>query len=183
MSPRGKSKILLTGPPGCGKTTLIKKFVDNISLPVCGFFTQEIKEKGRRVGFEVESFGDNSRKAILAHIEVQSRYHVGRYNVDIDAFEKLIVPELENTIIGNKIIIIDEIGKMELFSERFKDILIDIFGSDRSLLASIMLKPQPFCDKLKNRLDSTILAISPSNRNAVLDELVNIFQNESPYKV
>jgi hypothetical protein len=84
--------ILVTGPPGCGKSTLIEKVVAIIQAPVAGFFTREIREKGKRVGFSVASF--DGRKGILAHVGMKSGPRVGKYGVSIGVFEDIAIPSL-----------------------------------------------------------------------------------------
>ena len=148
MSALSKHRILLTGLPGCGKTTLIKKVAAKIGTPVYGFYTQEIKTAGRRAGFAIQTFSTPPKKGVLSHIDIDSKIRVGKYGVDVDSFEKLAIPDLEAGLDQQSLIIIDEIGKMELFSKRFKDLLIQILESEQSFLATIMYKPHPFCDRL-----------------------------------
>ena len=81
--------LLLTGPPGCGKTTVIRRLVEQLAnRRVAGFYTQEIRLKGQRAGFEVR--GLNGGHGILAHVGFQSRHRVGRYGVDLGTFEQIV---------------------------------------------------------------------------------------------
>jgi len=172
MSARQKSKMLLTGLPGCGKTTLIKKIVSMLNRPVSGFFTDEIRQRGRRVGFEVKTFGQPVRQGVLSHIDTNSKYRVGQYGVDIDIFESIVLPEIQLGLKLKNLLVIDEIGKMELFSSRFKDLLITIFDSKTPLLATISYKPQPFCDRLKSYADVDLIVVDKSNRDKLADTIV-----------
>lgn len=175
MSTQPKPKILITGLPGCGKTTLIKKIVKIIHQPAHGFFTDEILQSGKRVGFAIETFGSPARRGILSHTDKKSKFRVGQYGVDIEAFENIAIPEIRLGLQLNTIIVIDEIGKMELFSELFKVILLQIFESDISLIASIMYKPQPFCDKLKEIPGIDLIRMDRKNRDELLDKIINKF--------
>lgn len=165
MSAPSKSKILITGLPGCGKTTLIKKVAKDISDPVHGFFTEEILASGRRAGFAIRTFSQPPREGILSHVDRRSQYRVGKYGVDIESFENIVLPEISLGIQQKSLIILDEIGKMELFSTRFKNVLISLFKADIRVVATIMLKPQSFCDRLKQLPDIELLEINPGNRN------------------
>ena len=171
MSALSKHRILLTGLPGCGKTTLIKSVADKIIVPAYGFYTQEIRTAGRRAGFAIETFSTPPKKGVLSHIDIDSKYRVGKYGVDVDSFEKLAIPELEAGLDKQSLIIIDEIGKMELFSERFKNLLIQIFESERSFLATIMYKPHPLCDKLKKMEGVEVITVTKWNREELFKEL------------
>jgi nucleoside-triphosphatase len=151
-------RILVAGTPGSGKTTLIKKVAAELATPFSGFFTAEIRVRGQRQGFNIESY--SGKRAIMAHIDIDSPYRVGKYGVDVASFEKIALPEVESAKEKKRLLIIDEIGKMELFSEKFKRLLLDIFNSDIKMLATIMHKPNPFCDKLKKMPGTKIYTIS-----------------------
>ena len=109
--------ILYTGLPGCGKSTIIEKIVQRINRPSTGFFTREIRDKGRRVGFSITTL--DGQQGILAHIDIRSHIRVGRYGVYIRDIEKIAVPSMrpEN---DNVILVVDEISKMECLSGLFR---------------------------------------------------------------
>lgn len=79
--------ILLTGRPGIGKTTLIKKLIDSVFLSKGGFYTEEIREGKERIGFLLVTI--DGEKTILASVKTKSPYHVSKYSVDVDEFEKI----------------------------------------------------------------------------------------------
>jgi len=112
-------KILLTGGPGIGKTTIIKKWISEIYKEAGGFYTEEIREKGKRIGFKIKTI--NGKEGILSKIG-SGKHNVGKYTVNIDIFEEIGVKALEDALKNKEVkyIVIDEIGKMELFSEKFK---------------------------------------------------------------
>ena len=109
--------ILYTGLRGCGKSTIIEKIVQRINRPSTGFFTREIRDKGRRVGFSITTL--DGQQGILAHIDIRSHIRVGRYGVYIRDIEKIAVPSMrpEN---DNVILVVDEISKMECLSGLFR---------------------------------------------------------------
>ena len=146
-----KKNILITGLPGVGKTTLIKNIVEALKdLRPVGFYTSEIREDGTRKGFELISL--DGRKRLLAHTDIQSPHRVGKYKVDVRGFEDFLksIP-LRNP--STRLIIIDEIGKMECFSERFKECLIECLNSEKWVLTTIALKGSRFIEEIKRRRD------------------------------
>jgi nucleoside-triphosphatase len=176
MSAPSNRKILLTGLPGCGKTTLIKTVVGMLKQPVNGFFTEEIRQHDRRVGFEVRTFGQPVRQGVLARTDIKSKYRVGQYGVDIDTFESIVLPEIQLGLQLKNLLVIDEIGKMELYSSSFKDMLITIFEKPISLLATISYKPQPFCDRLKSYAGVELIEVDKFdkyNRNILAETIVS----------
>ena len=143
------AKTLITGLPGVGKTTLVCKIIEQMkSVKMAGFCTAEIRSEGTRVGFELR--GLNGERRTLAHAQFDSRFRVGKYGVDKDGFDAfletldLLNPDVE-------MIVIDEIGKMELFSNRFRNLVYDSIHADKQLLATIPLKGDGFIRKIKQR--------------------------------
>lgn len=111
-------KILLTGLPGCGKTTAVRQIVDTLKLnTVAGFYTQEIRENDTRKGFSWATLDGDT--GILAHVNIKTPFSVGRYRVDVAAFEKEVVPVLDPLRADTSLFVIDEIGKMECMSGKF----------------------------------------------------------------
>ena len=102
--------IFITGKPGCGKTTLIKEISKELKPKIFGFYTEEIREKEKRVGFKIKTL--DKKEGILAHIKFKSKYQVGKYKVNLKDLEEIGVSALEKAIKEKKIVLIDEIGKM-----------------------------------------------------------------------
>ncbi len=158
-------RLLLTGPPGCGKTTLIERIACSLKRPFHGFYTADIREKGQRVGFEIESFA--GAKAIMSHVDIRSPYRVGKYGVDLHAFESIAIPEIEAALKKKELLIIDELGKMELFSQSFKNFILDAFDSDVPLIAAILSGTHPFCDRLKRFAGVELFVLSRHNHDDI----------------
>lgn len=163
--------IFIYGKPGIGKTTLIKRVCSKLS-EVGGFFTEEIREGRTRVGFRVESF--DGAEGILSHVSIQSRFKVGKYGVDVEAFEKIGVASIEQALKNNKLIVIDEIGKMELFSERFKEVVKKALDSPQNVLATVPFYSIPFVDSLKMRRDVRLFEVTFKNRDSLEAEILRI---------
>jgi len=163
--------ILLEGEPGVGKTTLILNIANRLpNHRIGGFYTQEIRERGQRLGFRLATFSGQS--GILSHMKFTSGPIVGKYRVDLAQFEKIAVNGLEIALSESSIILIDEIGKMELFSERFKDILPRCFASDKTLIATIMSRSHPYADRLKTRSDIRLIRVTKENRKELVLSLI-----------
>jgi len=163
--------IFITGKPGCGKTTLIKEISEKLKPKIFGFYTEEIREKEKRVGFKIKTL--DKKEGILAHIKFKSRYKVGKYKVNLKDLEEIGVKALEKGIKEKKIVLIDEIGKMELFSEKFKKAVLKALNSENKVLGTIILKRNPFCDKIKQRKDTKIFYLKKENFQKVKKEIEN----------
>jgi nucleoside-triphosphatase THEP1 len=160
--------ILFTGPPRCGKSTLIHKIVQKINIHATGFFTREILEKGRRVGFSINTL--DQKEGVLAHERIKGPWRVGKYGVNLSDIDNIAVPSMMPARL-DQLVVIDEIGKMECFSERFKKTLEGVLDSDLPVVGSIAMKGDRFIQKIKARSDILLVSVTPQNRN----ELVNIY--------
>lgn len=164
-------QTLLTGKPGIGKTTLIRKIIAQMRpAPMAGFYTAEIRSQGKRCGFEL--CGLNGVRRVLAHVDFKSRQRVGGYGVDIVGFEAFL-RRLDLTGPDAGLIIIDEIGKMELLSKRFQTIIQALFDSNRQLIATIALYGGGLVQEIKQRPGVRLLEITRNNRDYLRDYLAD----------
>lgn len=166
-------RVLVEGRPGAGKTTALSRLATlllDAGIPVAGFLTKEIRTNGRRIGFQIETLG--GERGVLAHIERAGRPRVGRYGVDLDTFERLAL-----TAIGHPptdaVVVIDELGKMELLSARFRAAVTALFERPQAIAATVHTARHPFTDALKARPDVETLRLTASNRAALPEELAN----------
>lgn len=153
--------IFFSGRPGCGKTTLIKQIISCLRFKAGGFYTEEIREEGSRVGFKI--FSLDGRQGILAHVKFKGKPMVGKYGVNIDALEDIGVNSIINALKENKIIIIDEVGKMELFSVKFKEAVLDALNSDNFVLGTIKSAPCEFTEEIRKRKDVKVIELQRDN--------------------
>ncbi|KAL9240816.1 hypothetical protein vseg_014994 [Gypsophila vaccaria] len=168
--------ILISGPPGVGKTTLVTRFVENLrasypNLKVQGFYTREIRQGNQRVGFEVITIGGQTAPlASINNPSVQSSRWptVGRYHVDVASFERIALPELEIRE-DTDLFVIDEVGKMELYSTLFLPAVLRILNSNIPLVATIPVpkhgRDVPGVDRLRNHPGAALYLLNPSNRD------------------
>lgn len=162
----------MTGPPRCGKSTLIEKLVRQINRPLGGFFTREIQDKGRRTGFSIITL--DGRQGVLAHQKVKSRFRVGKYGVNMKDIDQIAVPSMLPSD-ANAVVVIDEVGKMECFSPAFKETLMEVLDSDHPVLGSIALKGDRFIQSIKARKDVLLVTVNEKNRDseALLEKVLS----------
>jgi nucleoside-triphosphatase THEP1 len=170
-----KNNILITGPPRCGKSTLIEKVVEKINLPATGFFTREIREKGIRVGFSITTL--DRREGILAHEDIKGRWRVGKYGVNLQDIDAIVVPAMLPTR-KEEIVVIDEIGKMECFSSVFRETLIKALDSPNRVIGSIAQKGDAFIQSIKRRGDLLVITVTPQNREVLVHELLQCIKDK-----
>jgi len=166
-----KQVYLLTGKPGTGKTSLIKQAVAGMKGKAGGFYTEEIRSQGVRQGFRLVTL--DGQDAILAHINIHSPHRVSRYGVDIDSLDKVGVSALHRAARECDLVVIDEIGKMELFSASFREVVLHLIDSGKRVLGSIMLNPNPWADAIKLKPQVNLVTVTNANYHQVLEELLH----------
>ena len=168
--------LLVSGPPGSGKTTLIRAVLAQLPVRAGGFLTEEIREGGERSGFRLSAL--DGRSGVLAAARGGGGPQVGRYRVDVAILEAIGVVALEQATAGADLIVVDEIGKMELCSPRFLPALEAALASGRPFLGSILHTPHPVTDAIKRRPDVELYRLSVRNRNDLAEAIVARLQTE-----
>lgn len=168
---------MISGPPRCGKTTLMMRVIQDLSLSdkVGGFISEEFREKGQRLGFKIITLPEK-KEGLLARKGYPSLYRLGKYGVNIQEFEKIGCSSLETALHSGKFIVIDEIGKMELFSEKFRTILYQALEAPQKLLATIMETRNEFADRIKKRKDARVILLGRDNFDRVYTEVRDWFK-------
>ncbi len=164
--------LLLTGRPGVGKTTVIKKVARALGSEAGGFYTEEIRDSRRqRVGFRLVTLG--GEEAVMAHVDLRDggRPQVSRYGVDIEAIDQVGVRALRDAMDAGKVIIVDEIGKMELFSQAFRDAVRAGVEREGTLVGTVMQGSHPWVDDLKARDNVSIWEVTKENRENLPNEI------------
>ena len=171
----------MTGQPGVGKTTILLRIVNALKAKgydVRGMVSGEVRERGTRIGFEIVDFY-TGQKGWLAHIRQPSGPRVGKYRVNLDDLKNIGVNSIINAIKNADVIVVDEIGPMELFSQAFKDAILQAVNSTKPLLGTIHFKAQnPLINALKARNDIEIFEVTHENRqnihNLIITKILKI---------
>lgn len=164
--------VILTGVPGIGKTTVIEKVAASLGPRAGGIITREIRESGRRTGFSIEEIWGEQR--LLATRHRKDGPKVGPYRVVVRNLEEIGVRALERALNERDVVIIDEIGKMELISSGVRDMILKTLGSSTPVVATLGVGKHPFLDGIRRRSDVRLVEISRDNRDTVADEVLGL---------
>ena len=169
-------RLFLTGIPGIGKTTLIRAVLKQLDEIRCaGFYTEEKRHGAQRIGFKIVTL--DGREGTLASVG-RTEPTVGRYSVHVEEFEELVLSQLDPETSPADLYVIDEIGKMELFSHKFRDKVINLLARPSNLLATIAKKGESFIEQLKNRNDIELIEVTRENRDRFVGEIVRRIKPE-----
>lgn len=157
----------LTGPPGCGKTTAILKIVDELKrrgIKVEGMYTQELREGGRRVGFVVKRVSGG--EGILAHINLKEGPRLGKYVINLRDLELVGVSALLDGLGEADVVVVDEVGPMELFSWKFRNVVEKLLSSTKNAVMTVHYRSRdPLVVKVKEAAGENLVLITHENRD------------------
>ena len=173
---RAAVKLLITGRPGVGKTTLVKRVLETLGSHAMGFYTQEIREAGQRQGFRIVTTWNE--EGILAHKKLHSVHRVSRYGVNLCFLER-VVAGIKKRLDEGAILVIDEIGRMELFSSKFRNWIEEV-APDPGIpfMATIAFKARdPLVVKLKRTLPPWQVTLE--NRDNLPQRVIALFSSKA----
>ena len=168
--------LLITGVPGVGKTTVMRRVKGLLAgKPICGFLTDEIRsERGERLGFQIETL--DGRIAWLAGVGLRSPNRVGRYGVDLDALNAVAVPAL--ALEERAIYLIDEIGKMECLSGAFTKAVARLLDAACPVIATVAQRGKGFIAEVKRHPRAETWEVTEANRDAMPGRIVSWLDEE-----
>ena len=162
-----KRIIFLTGPPGIGKTTVLLKAVEKLrsmGFKVGGMMSREVRERGLRVGFKIVDLS-TGREGWLAHVRQPVGPKISKYRVNLSDLESVGVKSVREAVLNADLIVIDEVGPMELFSKPFRDVVKAALESGKPVLGTIHYRARdPLVTMIKSREDVEVLKVTAVNR-------------------
>ncbi|UGV41595.1 NTPase [Methanococcoides orientis] len=165
-------RIAVTGKPGVGKSTVVSKIVEKLDLKACGIRASEIRVEGKRHGFSIEDI-DTGRKGILSHVKCTGP-KMGKYHVNLEDLDGIGAEAIRDAI-GCDLVVIDEVGPMELKSENFVRAVEEILDSDRPILAVLHRSSKhPLAQRIREEFE--VLTVDEVNRDDLPDRITTRFR-------
>lgn len=161
--------LFIAGTPGVGKTMLLREVTLAKRHRIGGFYTEHILAGRIRKGFMMRTFDGQER--VLASKGLKSPHQLGKYGVDINALENVGIPALKLALMTKDLVVMDEIGSMEMMSERFRQTLLECLTSTKPVLATIRASSQPFSDQVKKLSDTQTVVLTKANYNQVKQQV------------
>ncbi|HHD15318.1 MAG: nucleotide kinase [Thermoplasmata archaeon] len=176
-----KIKIGITGLPGAGKTHALRKVVEMLEgdgFKVGGMITDAIIEKGKKVGFMVQDLLTKEER-VLARLDLDSEVRFLDYGIDMKALDEVGVEAINRSIDDADVIVIDEVGKLEVESKQFVEIVKEALEADKPLLLTLHKKSRnPLLQDIRRRDDVRILEVTPINKNILPYKIIPLIKEE-----
>jgi nucleoside-triphosphatase len=164
--------VLLTGRPGVGKTTVIKQIAESLGDSAGGFYTAEIRDGRSRQGFKIVTL--DGKDGVLSHLDLKGPPRVSSYGVNLKDLDEIAVVALLQAMTRGQYVVVDEIGKMELFSERFREVVLAAIEGHSMVVGTIMKARDPWVDDLKALPQVTILEVTEANRDHLAQHVLSL---------
>ena len=166
-----KENILISGVPGAGKSSLVKRLLEHVPHgSASGFLTEEIRDGYQRVGFRVVT--TDGREGLLAHVKLAGDHQLGKYGIDIAGFEQMVLHLIDPTKVTAPLLVIDEIGRMECLSVKFTAAVDFALGSSKVVVATVGAQPNGYPAELLERHGVEVLELTPENRDEIFPRVL-----------
>lgn len=173
----GRHILLLTGRPGVGKTTVLRRVAEILEgWRLAGFHTEEIREDGVRKGFRGVGLAGEP-EVVIAHVDRPAQPRVSSYGVDVAAIDELAGATLRVDEEEADAVLLDEIGKMECLASEFLDAVTDLLDSPLPVVATVAQKGTGLIAEVKNRPDALLWEVTPENRDRLPAEVAAWLQD------
>ncbi len=176
-------RIILSGNPRVGKTTIIHKIIAIAKgnyIKIAGIMTPEIREHGRRIGFHLVDLKSGEKGILASILETENQsttFRVGKYKVHQETIKNVAIPALQEALDDPdvKIIFIDEIGKMELLDRNFKEFILDLFLKKEQKPSIIATMGKGISKDIRQKLVNSTenIEVTLNNRDSVAIGLHN----------
>jgi nucleoside-triphosphatase THEP1 len=168
-----KTAYLVTGEPGIGKTTLIRQVISTMRLRAAGFYTEDLRTGGVREGFRIVTLDGDM--ALLASAGRTGTVTVSKYGVDLQELERVGVAALRRATERGYVLVVDEIGKMQLLSREFRQTIVEAVRAGHPILGTIMPGRNPYARRIREHPQVELLVLTEENRHEVLSLLRSKF--------
>jgi len=168
-------KIGVTGHPGVGKTTLVERVIEAVPLKCGGMITKEIRKIGRRVGFSIHDLL-TGKEGVLAHIHLEQGPKLGRYRVNLRDLEEIGAAAIERALVECELVVIDEVGPMELRSQRFIRAVERALESEKHLLVTVhRASNHHLAYRIRHEVDH-YFRLSASKRDEITSKVIELLR-------
>ncbi|HZU12916.1 MAG TPA: nucleoside-triphosphatase [Chloroflexota bacterium] len=161
-----KTAYFITGGPGSGKTTLIRQVVSTMRMRAGGFYTEDLQTSGTREGFRIVTL--DGQPALLARAHHPGSVQVSKYGVDLPELERVGVRALREAMERGHVMVVDEIGRMQLFSCAFRQVIQQALDGGHPVLGTLIQGRHPHADKIRRHPRAEVLTLTPDNRQEIL---------------
>lgn len=162
--------LLITGSSGVGKTSVLRKSID--TLKVCGYcvggmISYEVRKNGKRVGFETQDL-NNEERGWLAHVDQRGGPRIGKYRVNLENLDAIGAASIIHAVKNAHVIVVDEIGPMELYSRRFREAVNKALQSKKLVISTVHRKmDHKLIGKIRTRKDAVTFLVTRENRETL----------------
>ncbi|MDY0293396.1 MAG: NTPase [Candidatus Methanomethylophilaceae archaeon] len=175
-------KIGITGLPGSGKTFALLRVIEMLKeeeLIIGGMIDEPIREGRHRIGFTVRDLM-TGESAVFASADIDSRIVIGKLGVDLDKLDHIGVSAIKRACENCDVIVIDEVGKMEVESQNFIDAVKEALDSNKPMILTLHKKSRnPLLQDIRRRDDVRILEVTPTNRNLLPYKIIRLMNGEN----